>query len=118
MQKRMLVSLVLLVLLASLYSCSTKSYLISGEILDAVGKQFVVTGLLYDRLHTQGFVTDAQYRSWATFAHKFKLGYEPAVKAWLSAQTVEDKNDATSAILSIKNELLTWWIAAQAKGGS
>ncbi len=98
-------------------ACGVNQWRMSGEALDAVGQQFLSTGKLYDTLFEQGSLTAEEYRPWAAFAERFKVIYEPAVKSWLAAQTVKDKNDAANILLAVKNELLAFYIAAQAKKG-
>ena len=105
----------LLVLCLGVAACSLSSWRISGETLDAVGKQFLATGKIYDQLFEQGSISAADYRPWAVFAEKFKTVYEPIVKSWLAAQSVQEKGDAADAVLAIKNELLSFYIAALAK---
>jgi hypothetical protein len=98
-----------------LAACNLSQWRVSGEVLDAVGQQFLATGKMYDQLFEQGSLTPAEYRPWAVFAERFKLVYEPAVKAWLAAASTQEKGDAADAILAVKNELLTFYIAALSK---
>jgi hypothetical protein len=105
----------LVLCLTTAIACSMNTWRISGEALDAVGKQYLATGKIYDTLFEQGSISAADYRPWAVFAEKFKLVYEPAVKAWLAAQTQQEKGDAGAMILAVKNELLSFYIAALAK---
>jgi len=104
-----------LILLLTVYACSTSSWVISGELLDQTGKQFVKTGNLFNQLLSDGKVTVEEYRIWAAFARKFKLAYEPAVKAWLSAQTVDDKQHAADVIAAVRTELLQFVIVVASK---
>jgi hypothetical protein len=105
----------MLVLCMGLAACNLSQWRVSGEVLDAVGQQFLATGKMYDQLFEQGSLTPAEYRPWAVFAERFKLVYEPAVKAWLAAASTQEKGDAADAILAVKNELLTFYIAALSK---
>ncbi len=105
----------MLVLCVGLAACSLNTWRLSGETLDAVGQQFLSTGKMYDQLFEQGSISAADYRPWAVFAERFKLVYEPAVKSWLAAQTQQEKGDAAKVILAVKNELLSFYIAALAK---
>ena len=105
-------------LLISLIGCTANQYLVTGEMLDVVGKQFITTGKLYDALFDQGHIDSAQYRPWARFAEKFKLVYKASVDGWVTAQTVQDSKGAAEAVIAIKNELLQFYLAAQAKGKS
>ncbi len=105
----------LVLVMATAMACSLGTWRISGEALDAVGKQFLATGKMYDTLFDQGSISAADYRPWAVFAERFKLVYEPAVKAWLAAQSQQEKGDAGDAIIAVKNELLSFYIAALAK---
>ncbi len=102
-------------LLLGLVACGINQWRMSGEALDAVGQQFLATGKLYDQLFEQGSISAAEYRPWAQFAERFKLVYEPAVKSWLSARSAQEKGDAADAIIAVKNELLSFYIAALAK---
>jgi len=105
----------MLVLCIGMAACNLSTWRISGEVLDAVGQQFLTTGKLYDQLFEQGSVSAQDYKQWANFAQRFKLVYEPAVKSWLAAQSQQEKGDAADAILAVKNELLSFYIAALAK---
>ncbi len=105
----------MLVLCIGLAACNLSQWRMSGEALDAVGQQFLTTGKMYDQLFDQGSISAADYRPWAVFAERFKLVYEPAVKAWLAAQSSQEKGDAADAILAVKNELLSFYIAALSK---
>lgn len=105
----------MLVLVMGLAACNLSQWRISGEALDAVGQQFLATGKIYDQLFEAGSISAAQYRPWAVFAEKFVLVYEPAVKAWLAAQSQQEKGDAADVVLAVKNELLSFYIAALAK---
>ncbi len=113
--KRRMAPAMLVLCLSTAIACNLSTWRISGEALDAVGKQFLATGKMYDTLFDQGSISAVQYRPWAQFAERFKLVYEPAVKAWLAAQSQQQKGDAGDAILAIKNELLAFYIAALAK---
>jgi len=116
MQKRQAwFSLACLVLALNFYACSTNAWLISGELLDATGKEFVKTGLLFDRLHTIGKISDDEYKTWAKFANRFKMIYAPAVNAWLKAQTVKDKQKAAAVISAVRTELLQFVIVSASK---
>ncbi len=105
----------LVLVLSTAVACNLSTWRMSGETLDAVGQQFLATGKLYDQLFEQGSISAADYRPWAQFAEKFKVVYEPAVKSWLAAQSQQEKGDAADAILAVKNELLSFYIAALAK---
>ena len=107
----------MLVLVLGLAACNINQWRLSGEALDAVGQQFLTTGKMYDQLFEQGSLTPAEYRPWAVFAERFKLVYEPAVKSWLAAASQQEKGDAASAILAVKNELLAFYLAALEKKG-
>ena len=105
----------MLVLCLGLVACNLSQWRMSGEALDAVGQQFLTTGKMYDQLFEQGSISAGDYRPWAVFAERFKLVYEPAVKAWLAAKSSQEKGDAADAILAVKNELLSFYIAALSK---
>lgn len=85
-----------------LAACATSQpTMITGEALDALGKQFLDTGMLYDRLHAAKRVSDADYKRWVDFTYKFKVTYRAAVTAWQSGQG----QVATDAALTLKNQL-------------
>lgn len=105
----------MLVMVMTLAACSMNTWRISGEVLDATGQQFLTTGKIFDQLFVQGSMSATEYRPWKVFAEKFVVVYEPAVKAWLAAKSQQEKGDAADAILAVKNELLTFYLAALAK---
>lgn len=105
----------MLILCLGIAACNLNTWRISGEVLDAVGQQFLTTGKLFDQAFEQGSVSAQEYKQWANFAERFKLLYEPAVKSWLAAKDQQQKGDAADAILAVKNELLSFYIAALAK---
>jgi len=97
-----------------------KGLVLSGELLDATGKQFVTTGKLYNDLQKSKLISDAEYRKWAAFAREFKSGYPVAVSAWQAVKESND-NDAKSLlydkIVALKDVLVEHYIFALEKVG-
>jgi hypothetical protein len=106
-----------LALLLLLTACSVNQWLVSGKVLDEVGQQFLATGKMYDTLLANKQVTVEEYRVWATFANRFKAVYPSVVVTWNTAQESGKVDQAADAILTLKNELLAFYLTAQAKGG-
>jgi len=102
-----------------LAACATTSLVQTGETIDAIGKQFVATAQMYNTYHDAGLVTDAEYRTWATFARRFKVFYPQLVDTWM---IFADKPDAAGAaeisqqINTLKNQLLVFYLTAIQKG--
>lgn len=116
LMKRLSVSFVCLLLLVA---CATKTQtlVVTGETLDAVGKQFVTTGQLYDQLLATNKITGDDYRVWANFAKTFKVVYPQAVQAW---KTGKSTDDTLQLLLNLKSQLLQFYLYASttAKGGT
>ena len=104
-------ALVLFVLSVLFHGCSFGNVIMSGEVLDATGKEFVRTGELFNQLHSLGKVSDEDYRVWASFARRFKIIYKPVVNSWLAAATVKDKQEAADALRVIRAELIAFALA-------
>ena len=100
-----------LILALHLSACSFGNVIMSGEIIDATGKEFVRTGKLFNQLHSLGKVSDKDYRVWASFARRFKIIYKPVVNSWLAAATVKDKQEAADALRVIRAELIAFALA-------
>lgn len=82
----------LLILMILMSACQTaKPFVVSGESLDTLGKEFVSTARIYNRLFDERIVTSDQYRKWADFAVKFQKVYPIAVNSWKSARLANDK---------------------------
>ena len=105
--RRLLIPVLLLVLL--LPACaSSKGFIVSGETLDATGRQFVAVGNLYNRLLDGGHISADQYRPWAKFATKFKVAYPRAVDLWKDAIKFNDlmlAKQSENAIMVLVQEL-------------
>lgn len=98
---------ILLILL--LVACTTSTgFTVSGESLDSAGKAFVAVGNAYNKGLDAKTVTVEQYKTWATFATKFKSGYPAAVQLWKSSIAVNDAaltKKADAVIVSMVSEL-------------
>ena len=118
---RQLRSLPLVILVLLLAACTlSKQFVLSGESLDALGQQFVQTGKLYDQLLENKSITVEDYRAWATFAKRFQAVYPPLVVAWRMAAASESPAAETKkiedAIISLKNQLVSFYLSAAKKG--
>jgi len=102
-----------------LAGCATTSLVQTGETIDAIGKQFVATAQMYNTYHDAGLITDDEYRTWATFARRFKVFYPELVDSWM---IFADKPDAAGAaeiaqqINTLKSQLLVFYLTAIQKG--
>jgi len=108
-----------LVLLAFLVGCATTSLVQTGETIDAIGKQFVATANMYNTYHDAGLVTDDEYRTWATFARRFKAFYPQLVDSWMIFADTPDAQGAveiSQQINTLKNQLLVFYLTAIQKG--
>lgn len=108
--------LLVLVLASATGGCATsdksRSLVITGETLDAVGQQFVQTGRLYDRLLDAEKITKDEYRDWANYAKRFQLIYPEAVQAWTAGRSTDDTIDL---ILRLKSQLLEFYTYARSR---
>lgn len=74
------------------YGCSNaKPFVVSGETLDAVGKQFISVANLYNTLLDTKQVSPETYKKWAAFAVHFKVAYPVAVSTWKNARAANDQ---------------------------
>jgi hypothetical protein len=81
---------------------------VTGELLDAAGRQFVAVGTLYNQLLDQHVITPEQYKPWAAFAKHFKPAFPVAVAAWGAARAVGDQiaqDNTAAAIAAMTAEL-------------
>ncbi len=101
--------------LFALSACAGNSLIISGSALDAVGRSFVVTANLYNKLHDAGKITDDEYRKFAVFATQFKVIYPVAVDTWkavkddASQESGVNVNSLTDKILKLKQTLIEFY---------
>jgi hypothetical protein len=54
----------------------------SGEAIDAVGRQFLVTASAIDDARRAGQVTDDEYAAWVAYTREFQRSYAVAVATW------------------------------------
>lgn len=104
--------------LVMLAGCSAKSLVISGELLDATGNQFVTTVELYNSLLDTGTISVAEYRIFAAFAKEFKVIYPPLTKVWEGVKNAPDserKNEILNQALKLKDKLLVHYLYALGK---
>lgn len=100
--------LMLLLMVLAVACSSVKPFVISGESLDAIGKQFVTVGNLYNSMLSTQQITPEQYRPWATFAKKFQQTYPSSVAAWKKARIANDQiaeNKVSEAITLLTAQL-------------
>jgi len=97
-----------------------RQLVVTGETLDSMGKQFVSTAQMYNSLHDQQLISDAEYRVWADFARYFKTVYPATVDMWQEAARqpdAEGTQEIIRIIQNMKNRLLEYYLQALAKGG-
>lgn len=98
---------------ALLTACAVKPdpVVVSGEALVAAADVFVLTAKMMDDLHTQGTITDDQYKEWAVFGRRFQALYPAVVEAWSVARTHGDPALEQAMLEHASNlvfELYTW----------
>lgn len=64
--------------------------LVSGQTVDTLGDQFIITAQLMKAGHDAGTVDDDTYHSWQVFGEKFKATYHLAVQLWIAAADTRD----------------------------
>jgi hypothetical protein len=87
-------SLVLLLLLAgcALGGLFGKSLIVTGETLDATGKQFVAVGATYKKgCDVDKSIPQKQCLSFKTFGEKFQKTFPLSVQLWEAARASNDK---------------------------
>ena len=102
--------LILLLVPLLLIGCAsgTKALIVSGESLDATGKQFVQVAALYSDLLDKGMVTAEQYRRWRIFGQHFQFAYPKAVQLWRDARAANDvaaEKRAAALVQSLATDL-------------
>ena len=89
--RRKVLPLALLVLNMSLFGCSTVTpFIVTGDSLDAVGKQFTETSVAMYNGCSRGKVEPDTCRAWRDFSERFKPGFDLAVTGWKGALVVND----------------------------
>ena len=68
-----------------------KALVVSGETLVVLGEQFVATGAAMNKALDDKAITPEAYRTWATFAKKFKAAYPLARDLWKTAEETKDE---------------------------
>ncbi len=113
--ERRIKTLVAAIALLVLAGCAGNSLIISGEALDVMGRSFVTTANLYNRLHDAGKITDDEYRKFAVFAKQFQVIYPVAVDTWeavktdASSEEGSDVTNLTDKILKLKQQLIEFY---------
>jgi len=82
MKRGVNVYLCLLMVLALAGCASTKTTLLTGQGILAMGQTFEDTANAYNQLHDQGVISDEEYREWAKFARQFQAAYRPLVNVY------------------------------------
>mgnify|MGYP001603861214 CR=1 FL=1 len=114
---RAAVTMIVMALLLAGCAGQGKAVILTGEGLDALGKQFVSTAHTYNLLLAANKITPEEYRAWAVFAQHFKLTYPAVVESWKKASDAKSAQEAADALLTLKSGLVAYVIAAQAKKG-
>lgn len=89
-------------------SGSQSTVLVTGETLDALGKQYLETAQLFDRLFAAKRISSQEYARWSAFAKQFPISYRAAVAAWKSGQ----EQQSADTMLALKNQLRDFLIFA------
>lgn len=104
--------MVVLALSILVTGCKTVDpFIVSGESLDTVAKEFIAIGQAMNKAHDEGKITDEQYRKWGAFAVKFKVSFRVAVAAWNLATSTQDAlamANVRDTIHALSNELSTF----------
>ncbi len=69
---------------------SMTPFIVIGEALDGLGKQFVVVGKAMNHGLDAGTITKEQYRTWADFAKRFQTLYPSLAQGWRDARKATD----------------------------
>ena len=119
---------VVAVLAFALSACSgPKGFVITGKTLEALEGQFVSTTTLYNKLLDDGVIDRAEYDAYKEWGLRFQKEYPKAVDSYAviadctlrAIKTPEagidcgGAEEVTKLILALKNQLFTYWIAAQ-----
>lgn len=84
-------ALLLLLPLLSFSSCSTVTpFIVTGDSVDALGKQYTETASAMFAGCSKDKIEPDTCRAWRDFSERFKPGYDLAVTGWKSAAVVED----------------------------
>jgi len=67
-----------------LTSCASypKNLIRTGAVIETTAVILTDTGALFDRLHSEGKITDSEYKAWAEFVPKAQVGLNAARTAW------------------------------------
>jgi hypothetical protein len=80
----------------------TDRLIVSGEAIDTVGDQFIITWEAMNKGYTEGKVTKETYDKWIEFAVKARPLYHEAASSWRAARkvgnAVEEKKWQDAAI--------------------
>ena len=106
-----------------LAGCAGNSLIISGEALDVMGRSFVTTANLYNKLHDAGKITDDEYRKFAVFAKQFQVIYPVASATWKAVEkdgSTEGSgsfniDSLTDQMLKLKQRLIEFYSLGVAK---
>lgn len=98
-----------LLLVLTLTGCASgNAFLVSGATVEVLGTSFVATAKTYNTLLDQKAITAEQYKSWATFATKFKQTYPLVVASWKKAVVIGDdkaQQTLTAIVTTLVGEL-------------
>lgn len=98
---------------------ATKAFVITGEGVDQVGKQFVHVSNAMQAGVASGKVSKEDFLEWAAFSSRFDVFYGRACDALRAAKAIGDDvaaKDMEAAIGRIAIELGGWAQAAQKAG--
>jgi len=99
------------ILAVFLVGCAANRLIVTGEVLDALGQQFLTTGQNYDRAYDQGQISAEDYKQWAEFAAYFQTAYPAAINAWELAVTNKDESAMQNVkvmVESLRRNLLAY----------
>ena len=74
----------ILLLAVILSACASypKNLIRTGAVIETTAVILLDTGALFDRLHSEGKITDSEYKAWADFVPKAQVGLNAARTAW------------------------------------
>lgn len=86
----------------ALVSCKTVDpFVMSGQVLNSVGEQFISVATAMEEAHEAGVLPEEKYQVWVQFATKFKAAFPAAVRLWNIGVVTNDDlmaNQATKLI--------------------
>lgn len=98
---------------------ATKAFVVTGESIDQVGRQFVIASDAMQLAQKEGRVSKEEFLAWAEFSARFEVFYSRGVDALKAARAIGDDvaaRDLEAAIGRIVIELMGHYSALKSAG--